>query len=71
MSIAKNQTRVDWIEKAKTALGPYCEGGEEIEDALRDLLADLMHLAESADLEFQSALEVAEQNYIAERQEQA
>jgi hypothetical protein len=56
-----------WITRAKIVLYPYRESGEEVGTAIRDLLSDMMHLAEHAEVDFQAELEVAERNYLAER----
>lgn len=52
---------------AKTALRAFmAETGAEYEDALGDLLCDLMHLSDTEPFDFEAALERARDHYAAE-----
>ena len=62
-----NEMRAGWAEQALEAFvrATNCEGGEE---ALADLLCDLMHWAgQNPDVDFDECMGRAERNYEAER----
>jgi hypothetical protein len=59
-----NHRRARW---AKTALQEFmAQTGVDYEDALCDLLADLMHLCDRETFDFEAALDRARNHYAAE-----
>lgn len=60
----KNHDRAAW---AKVALDAFMrETGTDLEDALCDLLCDLMHLSNRVPFDFEAALQHARNHYLAE-----
>jgi hypothetical protein len=60
----QNGDRAKW---AKTALQAFmAQTGVDYEDALRDLLGDLMHLSDREPFDFEAAMERARGHYAAE-----
>jgi hypothetical protein len=60
----KNDDRASWAGKAIKAF--QAETGTDDEDALSDLLADLMHWADRNNYDFEAAVERARGHYEAE-----
>jgi len=64
-----NQDRAEW---AAAALRHFqCTTGTDYDDALTDLLGDLMHFADRENLDFEAALAMARAHYEAEKAEAA
>ena len=61
---AMNDSRAEWAEAALSAF--MRETGTDQEDALVDLLADLLHWADRNSHNFNAALERAREHYEAE-----
>jgi hypothetical protein len=63
-------SNLDLAEWAAAALRHFqCVTGTEHEDALSDLLCDLMHWSDREDIDFQNALDTARMHYEAECEE--
>ena len=76
MAASKNRkgitmvTNLDRAEWAAAALRHFqCITGTEYDDALTDLICDLMHWSDREDIDFQSALDTARMHYEAECEE--
>jgi hypothetical protein len=63
-------TNLDRAEWAAAALRHFqCSTGTEYDDALTDLLCDLVHWSDREDIDFQNALDTARMHYEAECEE--
>ena len=60
----QNNERASWADHALRAF--MAETGTDYEDALCDLLCDLMHLSDRAPFDFEAALVRARDHYLAE-----
>jgi hypothetical protein len=60
----QNNDRALWADHALRAF--MAETGTDYEDALCDLLCDLMHLSDRAPFDFDAALQHARDHYLAE-----
>ena len=62
-----NSDRAAWAEKALLTF--CCQTGTDYEDALGDLLCDLMHWADENEIDFNSALDGAREHHAFEVRE--
>lgn len=60
----QNNERALWADHALRAF--MAETGTDYEDALCDLLCDLMHLSDRTPFDFEAALQHARDHYLAE-----
>ena len=60
----QNNDRALWADHALRAF--MAETGTDYEDALCDLLCDLMHLSDRTPFDFEAALQHARDHYLAE-----
>ncbi|KRD08601.1 hypothetical protein ASE48_08535 [Mycobacterium sp. Root265] len=69
--LVKSPDRANRVHRAAWALDHYVilSGRDVIETGISDLMADLLHLAEAADMDIDSLIDSARTNYDEERDE--